>query len=111
MGRRSNIDIMAEILQLGKSDVGKTRIMYSVNMSHSQMEKYIKLLVRGEFLQPIEINSCSRGSLKYRTTAKGKLLLRDIDRMCLVLGTDGYRPDTDMLAEPEEEPDVGGNEA
>ena len=111
MVRRSNIDIMAEILRLGKSDVGKTRIMYNVNMSHSQMEKYITLLVRGEFLQPVENESSSRGSPKYRTTAKGKLLLRDIDRMCLVLGTDGHRPDTDMLAELEEEPDVGGNEA
>jgi len=111
MGRRSNIDIMAEILRLGKSDVGKTRIMYNVNMSHSQMEKYINLLVGGEFLQPVESESSSHGSLKYRTTAKGKLLLRGIERMCLVLGTDDDGPNTDMLAQPEEEADVGGNEA
>ncbi|MEE8352832.1 MAG: winged helix-turn-helix domain-containing protein, partial [Dehalococcoidales bacterium] len=32
-GRRSNIEIMADMLRVGENGAGKTEIMYSVNMS------------------------------------------------------------------------------
>lgn len=88
-GRRSSIEIIAEILRQGESGVGKTRIMYNVNMSHSQLNKYIDLLVGGEFLQPIANKEIAHGASQYRTTAKGKRLLKDIDRISTLLEYDG----------------------
>lgn len=84
--KRSNIEIMADILRLGQSGVGKTRIMYGVNMSHSQLEKYIGFLLSAHFLE-LEVNTGSaRSPLRYRTTAKGKRLMRNIDRISELLG-------------------------
>lgn len=84
--RRSNIEIIADILRLGQSSAGKTQIMYNVNMSHSQMEKYIKFLLSGHFLQLGVDAGSARRPLTYRTTAKGKRLLKDIDRISVLLG-------------------------
>ena len=84
--RRSNIEIIAEILRLGQSNAGKTRIMYIVNMSHLQLEKYINFLEEGEFLQRTQSERSAAGSTKYHTTAKGKRLLRDIDKLSALLG-------------------------
>ena len=88
-GRRSSIEIIAEILRQGEFGVGKTRIMYNVNMSHSQLNKYIDSLVGGEFLQPTANKEIASGASHYRTTVKGKRLLRDIDRISALLGCDG----------------------
>ena len=88
-GRRSSIEIIAEILRQGESCVGKTRIMYNVNMSHSQLNKYIDLLVGGEFLRPIANKEIASGASQYHTTEKGNRLLRDIDRISELLGYDG----------------------
>ncbi len=84
--RRSNIEIIAEILRLGQSNAGKTRIMYIVNMSHLQLEKYINFLVEGEFLLRIQSECSAARSTKYYTTVKGKRLLRDIDKLSALLG-------------------------
>ncbi|RLC72354.1 MAG: hypothetical protein DRI26_03160 [Chloroflexi bacterium] len=86
--RRTNIQIIAEILRLARTEVGKTRIMYSVNMSHAQLGKYISFLLRRGFLELLE----GGGSVKYRTTGKGRELLKDIDKMAVVLG---FEPDSD----------------
>ena len=81
-GRRSNIHIIAEILRLGEAK--KTEIMYSVNMSHSQLEKYLGFLLEKQL---IEINNGS-GRKLYRPTKRGARLLEDIDRMAEVLELD-----------------------
>ncbi len=83
--RRTSIEIIADMLRLGESEVGKTRMMYSVNMSHSQLERYIDFLVSGEFLEPRR----NGRNVKYITTRKGRSLLDNIDRMAEVLGTNG----------------------
>ena len=42
--KRSDIDIMANILNEARKGVRKTRIMYRCNLSHRQLQVYLKLL-------------------------------------------------------------------
>jgi predicted transcriptional regulator len=71
--RRSDIEIIADMLTIGKIGAGKTEIMYSVNMSYSQMQKYLGYLLNEGF-----INSTRNGnpSVYFRVTEKGKHLLQ-----------------------------------
>jgi len=42
--RRSNIEIIADMIKVGENGAGKTEIMYSANMSYSQIQKYLGLM-------------------------------------------------------------------
>ena len=61
--RRSDIDIMADILNEARKGARKTRLMYRSNMSHRQLHVYLKLLLDLELL--------ALHSDIYRTTVKG----------------------------------------
>ncbi|MFC1994098.1 winged helix-turn-helix domain-containing protein [Chloroflexota bacterium] len=76
IGRRSNIDIISDILRLGEA--GKTEIMYSVNMSYRQLQKYLGFLVQGGFIDSVKLGN---PSMSYRITKKGFRLLKSIDRV------------------------------
>ena len=65
--KRSDIDIMASILSEAHRGARKTRIMYRCNLSHRQLEVYLKLLLGMGFL-------VSRSDL-FKTTAKGRKFL------------------------------------
>ena len=65
--KRSDIDIMANILSEARRGARKTRIMYRCNLSHRQLEAYLELLLDMGFL---ESNSNSFG-----TTTKGRKFL------------------------------------
>jgi predicted transcriptional regulator len=70
--RRSDLEIIAEMLKVGESGAGKTEIMYSVNMSYSQIQKYLGYLLSEGFIDTIKIgNPC----VYYRVTEKGQKLL------------------------------------
>ena len=79
--RRSNIEVIADMLRLGEA--GKTEIMYSANMSYFQLQKYLSFL-----LQLGLINKVTMGnpSVTYRVTKKGLRLLRNIDSILEMLG-------------------------
>jgi len=36
--RRSNVEIIADMLKVGENGAGKTEIMYSANMSYTQIQ-------------------------------------------------------------------------
>ena len=65
--KRSDIDIMASILSEARKGSRKTRIMYRCNLSHRQLQVYLKLLLGMGFL-------VSRSDL-FKTTAKGRKFL------------------------------------
>ena len=48
--KRSDIDIIANILSAAKKGAKKTRIMYSCNLSHSQLKVYLQILREMGFL-------------------------------------------------------------
>jgi len=72
--RRSNIEVIADMLRLGEA--GKTEIMYSANMSYSQLQKYLKFLLRLGLIDKVTIGN---PIVTYRVTKKGLRLLRSID--------------------------------
>jgi len=61
--KRSDIDIMANILDEARKGAKKTHLMYRANMSHKQLRVYLKLLLRLELL--------TLHSNLYKTTPKG----------------------------------------
>jgi predicted transcriptional regulator len=72
--RRSNIEVIADILRLGQA--GKTEIMYSANMSYSQLQKYLASLTEGGFMERV---SSETSLATYRTTKDGRNLLKVIE--------------------------------
>lgn len=77
-GRRSNIEVVADILRIGEQGAGKTRIMYQANMSYHQLQKYLDLLVDRGCLQRVVSD---KSHISYTVTRKGSLLLKSIDNV------------------------------
>ncbi len=84
--RRSDIEIIAEMLKVGENGAGKTEIMYSVNMSYSQIQKYLGYFLSEGFIDTIKIgNPC----VYYHVTDKGEKLLKLLTSVKEMLGLDG----------------------
>ena len=79
--RRSSIDIIGGILRLGEAK--KTRVMYQVNMSHTQLNFYLGFLVDKGLL---EERRSGNGRLVYSPTADGLALLDHIERVQDLVG-------------------------
>lgn len=80
-GRRWEIQIIGDILRLGKAR--KTTIMFGVNMSYSQLRHYLDFLLDRGFLQKEEEKGST--AVFYRLTPKGQDLLLRIDSMISLL--------------------------
>ena len=78
--RRSNIQIIADMLRLGEA--GKTEIMYSANMSYFQLQKYLKFLLEMKLIDKVYLGN---PIVSYRVTEKGLRLLKNIDSIQQVL--------------------------
>ena len=80
--RRSNIEIIADMLKVGENGAGKTEIMYSANMSYSQIQKYLGFLLSQGFINKVEVGN---PIVTYHVTDKGLGLLKNIDGIMEVL--------------------------
>ncbi len=80
--RRSNIEIIADMLRVGENGAGKTEIMYSVNMSYTQIQKYLGFLIGHGFIDKVHVGN---PSVTYQVTETGMSLLRSIDTVLEVL--------------------------
>jgi len=78
--RRSSIEIIADILRLGEA--GKTEIMYSVNMSFFQLQKYLKYLLELGLIDKVTVGN---PTITYRVTEKGVRLLHNIETILKTL--------------------------
>jgi len=65
--RRSEFEIVSEILTLAKNGTKKTRILYQTNLSYTQLQNYLNHLLETDMLK-IEN---SKASKTYFTTDKG----------------------------------------
>ncbi len=81
--RRSNIEIIANMLKVGENGAGKTEIMYSANMSYSQIQKYLGFLVSQGFIDKVEVGN---PVVTYRMTDSGLKLLESIKGVIEMLG-------------------------
>ena len=70
-------DIIAEILRCAQVDQGitKTRVMYEVQLSFTQIKEYI------QYLQQNELVSYDKENRVFRTTTKGKKFLKLYNEM------------------------------
>ena len=77
IGRRSNVEIIGDILRLGKS--GKTAIMYDADLSYYQLQKYLQFLTDRGFLEQLPATTPNNKS--FNPTDKGEQLLGQIDKV------------------------------
>jgi predicted transcriptional regulator len=83
--RRSNIEIIADMLKVGENGAGKTKIMYNANLSYSQIQKYLGFLMGEGFINRLELGN---PSVTYKVTDKGLKLLNSINSILEILGLD-----------------------
>ena len=74
------------MLKVGENGAGKTEIMYSANMSFSQIQKYLGYLVRKGFIDEVKLDN---PIVTYRVTENGLELLRAIDSLIEMLEPSG----------------------
>lgn len=85
--RRSDVEIIAEMLRIGENGAPKTKIMYNANMSYSQMKKYLSFLINQSYIDKVE---ASNSSVMYQATKKGLDLLNIIDNLVENLGLNSH---------------------
>jgi len=81
--RRSNIEVIADMLRVGENGAGKTEIMYGANMSFSQIQKYLGFLMSHGFITKVEVGN---PAVTYQVTDTGLQLLKSIDGVTEMLG-------------------------
>lgn len=81
--RRSNIEIIADMLRVGENGAGKTEIMYTANMSFSQIQRYLTYLVEQGFVNRVDMDHAVSA---YQVTDTGMKLLKAIDSLMSMLG-------------------------
>lgn len=79
--RRGRLEIIYNILSLCQRPVQKTYIMYQVNLSYAQLQKYIKYLVQANLL---ELNKNEHEDL-YIITEKGQNLIEEYKKLLELL--------------------------
>ncbi len=80
--RRSSIQIIADMLRVGENGAGKTEIMYTANMSYSQIQRYLDYLVGQGFIYKVNLDNTM---VAYRVTDSGFKLLKAIDTLMEML--------------------------
>jgi len=83
--RRSDIEIIADMLKVGENGAGKTKIMYNANMSYSQIQKYLGYLMAQGFVDKMKLGN---PSVTYQVTDSGLKLLELISSIKEMLGLD-----------------------
>jgi predicted transcriptional regulator len=80
--RRSEIQIIAEILDLSKNGAKKTEILYQNNMSFLQLQGYLSFLIEKNIIEEGSVTNGNGIAAKvYFTTNKGNQLLEDINKL------------------------------
>jgi len=83
--RRSDIEIIADMLKVGENGAGKTEIMYSANMSYRQIQKYLGFLMSHGFIDRMKMGN---PSVTYQVTDSGLKLMQLISNIKEMLGLD-----------------------
>lgn len=73
--RRSEVQILIDILTLSLRGVKATHLMYKANLSYSTLRRYISAALKNGLIAKIEDDE---GSVVYCITEKGKLLLEKL---------------------------------
>ena len=79
--RRSELEIIAEILQVSESGAKSTEILYRGYLSYSQLKQYLPYLLEKDILTEQMIKNGNGHSKVYMVTDKGKDLLKEINKI------------------------------
>jgi len=75
---RTRFEILAKIVSIASHGTLKTHIMYRANLSHRQLDKYLRFLEENGMVTKVVDEDA--GSLLYRVTEKGLEFLREYSR-------------------------------
>ena len=78
--RRSELDIIGDIIHLSQKGAKKTQLLYQGNLSYSQLNDYLIFLLDKDILEEISINNRNGKQKIYKSTQKGHNLLTDINK-------------------------------
>lgn len=78
--RRSELEIIAEILTLSENGAKTTEILYGGYMSYTQIKQYLPYLIKKDILEEQSKKNGDGYSRIYTTTEKGRELLKDINK-------------------------------
>ena len=70
--RRSEIEVLASMLEVARRGVNKTKILYKANLSYTQLVNYLRFLMEKGLMDVVELKG---GRNTYTTTVKGLLFL------------------------------------
>lgn len=79
--RRSEIEIVGEILKISQKGARKTEILYQGNLSYTQIQSYLPFLVEKDILEENLVKDNGNSYKEYKVTKKGLNLLEDINRI------------------------------
>jgi predicted transcriptional regulator len=79
--RRSEIEIIGEILRLSSNGAKKTELLYQGNFSYAQLQSYLSYLIERDILEESEAKNNGNLTKYYKTTEKGLLFLQDVERV------------------------------
>jgi predicted transcriptional regulator len=82
--RRDKLFIIAEILGIAKEGTLKTQIMYRANLSFTQLNDYLRFMLKIDLLAKVLQNDKE----KYKTTAKGMDFLQRYHEITELLKSD-----------------------
>jgi predicted transcriptional regulator len=84
--RRSEIEIIGELLTLSRNGARKTELLYRGNLSYKQLQNYLAFLLEKNVLTTKTIkNGNNSSSTIYLTTENGMAFLADIDKVLTYL--------------------------
>ena len=74
----SNIEIIDEMLQVGKNNAGITEHIYSSNMSHYKLLRFLGFLLAHGLIDRLAIDNLR---FSYRVTEKGLTVVKNIENI------------------------------
>jgi predicted transcriptional regulator len=76
--KRSESEIIAQILYSAEKEAKKTQLLYNANISYTHFTKYFNFLLEKEF---IKLKIQRNNKKIYQTTEKGEHFLKDINNV------------------------------
>ena len=78
--RRSELDIISQIIKLSRNGAKKTEILYQGNLSYTQLKDYLPFLIEKDILEERIVKKDNGHFKVYKSTKKGDNLLEDISK-------------------------------
>jgi predicted transcriptional regulator len=88
-GKRDKTEIMAAIIAMTQKPSNITRIMGQVNLSHTILRKYLKLMLRRSLMEEFKVAEATKSGQVFQATEKGLSFLKIYcDILRIIYGVD-----------------------